>query len=208
MPKKKASNQSKRLVPPGPIGEAFAQAAEATHAVSCGRIDTFANNEIRKACAKKQFEQTTGNCNDKHCQQVEQPKIVPCFRLRWGDGPNDQLETEDTEILCLTVCNPYSNVALNNFTVQLIVTDINGMPVPNQPDGTPSVLIKPSYMICFDDIPPCNPQRPLQSCVSREVVMINRGAIPGKYRIFVIYCFQACFTELNGQLFELELVSS
>ena len=76
------------------------------------------------------------------------------------------------------------------------------------PDSTPTVQIKPSYMICFDDILPCNPNQPSQSCVSREVVLINRGAKPGQYRVFVIYCFQACFTELNSQLFELELVAS
>ncbi len=144
------------------------------------------------------------------CQTVDLPKIVPCLTLRWGDGPEDHLETDDTEVLCITVCNPYSNVILKNFTVQLVVTDENGAPVANQPDGTPSVLIKPNFMICFDDIPPCNPDKPDQrSCVSREVVLINRGAIEGKYKIFIIYCFDACFTQLDfAQAFELELVQS
>jgi len=144
------------------------------------------------------------------CQTVDEPKIVPCLSLRWGDGPQDHLETDDTEVLCITVCNPYSNVVLKNFTLQLIVTDANGAPVANQPDGTPSVLIKPNFMICFDDIPPCNPERPDQpSCVSREVVLINRGAIEGKYKVVVVYCFDACFTQVDfAQAFELELVKS
>jgi hypothetical protein len=144
------------------------------------------------------------------CQEVEEPKIVPCIRLRWGDGPQDQLETEDTEILCVTVCNPYSNVILKDFTLHLIVTDANGLPVPNQPDGTPTVQIKPSYMICFDDIPACNPDKPDKpSCVSREVVLINRGAIAGTYKVIVAYCFHACFTKVAVQsAFKLELVKS
>ena len=144
------------------------------------------------------------------CQTIKEPEIVPCFRLRWGDGPKDHLETDDTEVLCLTVCNPYSNVTLKDFTVQLGVADANGQAVKNQADGTPSVIIKPSFMICFGDIPPCDPSKPDKpSCVSREVVMINRGAVAGKYKIFLAYCFEACFTKFAVQsAFEVELVSS
>jgi hypothetical protein len=144
------------------------------------------------------------------CQTVDEPKIVPCVRLRWGDGPQDHLETNDTEILCVTVCNPYSNVVLKDFTMQLTVTDTNFRPVLPQPDGTPSVQVKPGYEICFGDIPPCDPKRPdPQSCVSREVVLLSSGAIAGKYDLFVIYCFNACFTMLSPiTYFELELVKS
>jgi hypothetical protein len=71
-------------------------------------------------------------------------------------------------------------------------------------------MIKPNFMICFDDIPPCDPQKPNASCVSREVVMINRGAIAGHYKVFVVYCFDACFTKLviEPAAFDLELVAS
>ncbi len=143
------------------------------------------------------------------CQVVEEPKIVPCLRMRWGDGPQDHLETDDTEILCITVCNPYSNVVLKDFTLSLVVTDVNGALVPKLPDGTPSVQIKPDFLICFDDIPSCNPQTPDQpSCVSREVVLINRGAIEGKYKVYMMYCFHAAFTQPGATIFELELVKS
>lgn len=144
------------------------------------------------------------------CQTIKEPEIVPCFRLRWGDGPKDRLETDDTEVLCVTVCNPYSNVTLKDFTVQLVVADANGDPVKDQADGTPSVIIKPNFMICFGDIPPCDPSKPDRpSCVSREVVMINRGAQAGKYKIFVVYCFEACFTKFGVEAaFEVELVES
>lgn len=165
---------------------------------------------IRDACAQKQFDQTAGNCDDPtDCQMVEVPTIEPCLHLRWGDGAKDQLETEDTEVLCITVCNPYSNVALNHFTMQLTLVKGSGNAVPTLPDGTPSVLIKPSYMICFDDIPPCDPAKPEQSCVSREVVLITRGAKVGTYSIWIVYCFDACFTTFNCKAsFTLDLVAS
>jgi hypothetical protein len=209
MPEKKDQNQSNQPLPPGPMNAALAQAASQNNADVCQRIDDIANDLIRQDCLKKQFEQTDGNCSDKECKRIEVPKIVPCLRLKWGDGPNDHLETDDTEVLCITVCNPYSNVTLKDFTLQLIVTDASGNAVPNQPDGTPSVMIKPNFMICFDDIQPCDPNKPGQSCVSREVVLINRGAKPGKYKVFVIYCFHACFTELRSEAaFVLDLVAS
>ena len=27
--------------------------------------------------------------------------LKPCVKIRWGDSPNDQLETDDVEIMCL-----------------------------------------------------------------------------------------------------------
>ncbi|OLE54514.1 MAG: hypothetical protein AUG51_07970 [Acidobacteria bacterium 13_1_20CM_3_53_8] len=209
MAAKKTQKRDARSLPPGPMRAPLAQAAGVNNAEVCERLENLVNDLIRRSCAQKQFELTSGNCRSKECQTVQVPKIVPCLRLRWGDGPQDHLETDDTEVLCITVCNPYSNVVLKNFTLQLVVTTASGGAVPNQADGTPSVIIKPSFMICFDDIPACNPQKPGQSCVSREVVMINRGAIPGTYKIFVVYCFEACFTELGAEVaFQVELVAS
>ena len=176
----------------------------------CERIEDIADNLIRQSCAKKQFEQTSGNCAEQ-CQTVPEPKIVPCLRLRWGDGPQDHLETDDTEVLCITVCNPYSNVVLKDFNLQLILTTSTGGAIPNQADGTPSVQIKPQFNICFDDIPPCDPKNPRKSCVSREVVLIDRGAVPGQYKLFAFYCFEACFTKNNFRepaVFTLDLVAS
>ena len=215
MSTKKAAKSSKKAPKRGqdPLPQAMraalAQAERQNNAEICRRIDELANALIRRACTQKQFEQTSGNCRARECQKVEEPRIEPCLRLRWGDGAQDQLETEDTEVLCITVCNPYSNVAFNDFTVQLLVTDANGNAVPNLPDGTPSVLIKPNFMICFDDIPPCDPRRPEQSCVSREVVLLTRGAIVGTYKIWVLYCFNACFTKLRLEAaFNIDLVAS
>lgn len=206
---KKESKRKEETQPPEPMRTVMAQAQEINSAALCERLEDVVNGLISKSCAGKQFELKSGNCRE-GCQTVEEPKIVPCLRLRWGDGPQDHLETDDTEVLCITVCNPYTNVTLKDFTLQLIVTTAGGGAVPNQADGTPSVMIKPNFMICFDDIPPCDPQKPEASCVSREVVMINRGAIPGHYKVFVIYCFDACFTKVGIEpaAFDLELVAS
>ena len=187
---------------------ALAQAELPNAAVFCQRLDAAANDLLRKLCEGKQFDQTAGNCNDRRCQKAEEPKIEPCVHLRWGDGAQDRLETEDTEVLCITVCNPYSNVALNDFTAHIFVVNADGTPVANLPDGTPAVLIKPNMMICFDDIPPCDPQNPRTSCVSREVVLMTRGAKVGAYKILIVYCFQACFTKLGAVVLQVDLVAS
>jgi hypothetical protein len=72
-------------------------------------------------------------------------------------------------------------------------------------------MIKPSFNICFDDIAPCSVVAHVpDSCVTREVVLINRGAIPGQYKVAVIYCFDACFTTVgvDRAAFVLDLVAS
>lgn len=176
----------------------------------CEKLEEFADGIIRKLCSAKQFEQKTGNCSDQ-CETVEEPRIVPCFRLRWGDGPQDHLETDDTEILCITVCNPYTNVVLKDFNVILGVTTAAGTEVPKQADGTPSVIIKPQFNVCYDDIPACDPKKPGQNCVSREFVLIDRGAVPGQYKIIIYYCFEACFTKFSIRdpaVFTIDLVAS
>ena len=94
--------------------------------------------------------------------------------------------------------------------MQLVITDQAGNPVATLPDGTPSVRIKPDFMICFGDILPCDVKKPdVPSCVSREVVLLTCGALAGKYKIRLVYCFDACFTKLDfDRSFEIELVKS
>lgn len=140
------------------------------------------------------------------CQIVQQPEIAPCLHLHWGDGKRDQIETDDVEILLMSVVNPYSNIEMRDFTLHLEVTQRGGGAVPMLPDGTPSVELKPEYMISFGDIPPCNGNA---NPISRELVLRTRGAAIGMYPIKVTYSFEACFTYLETkQAFELELVSS
>ncbi len=210
MSDKKDANPNDIPFMPRELRATMEASSDAQAADLCEKIEDLADGLIRKSCSAKQFELKSGNC-EARCQAVEEPKIVPCLRLKWGDGPQDHLETDDTEVLCITVCNPYSNVVLKEFNLQLFVLTAAGGPVPNQADGTPSVIIKPQFNICFDDIPACDPQKPGQSCVSREVVLIDRGAVPGQYKVVALYCFEACFTKFNLRepaVFTLDLVAS
>ena len=44
--------------------------------------------------------------------------------------------------------------------------------------------------------------------VSREAVLITRGAKAGKYRVFIVYCYSVEFTLADIEKFEIELVKS
>lgn len=135
-------------------------------------------------------------------------KTRPCFELHWGNGPQDRIETDDREVLCLSVSNPYTNVTLKDVTVLLaVVTDTVGNPVDILPDGNPSVLIKPSNVICFGDLPPCTSAE--AATVTRQVVLISRGAKSGEYLLKIKYRHLVELTQLQGaDTFKLELVAS
>jgi hypothetical protein len=122
------------------------------------------------------------------CAPLDLPKIAPWTSIKWGDSQCDCIEGDDTEVMHLTVCNPYSNLTLSNLTIhQLLVVDANGNPPPLLPDGSPSVQLVPIGPYCFDDLAPC-------TCVTREFVLRLRGAVPGPYHILVKgICFDACF---------------
>ncbi|MEA3064122.1 MAG: hypothetical protein QOJ27_557, partial [Sphingomonadales bacterium] len=125
---------------------------------------------------------------DPRCEPLDIPPLQPQVYIRWGDSRCDCIEGDDTEIMHLTICNPYKNVTLSNLVVsQLVVVDGNGNPVPNLPNGDPSVELVPIGPYCFDDIAPC-------TCVTREFVLWLRGAPGGTYHIEVKgICFDACF---------------
>jgi hypothetical protein len=122
------------------------------------------------------------------CRPIDLPRIAPWTSIRWGDSPCDCIEGDDTEVMHLTVCNPYRNLTLSNLTIhQIVVVQANGAPVPLLPDGSPSVQLVPVGPYCFDDLAPC-------TCVTRQFVLRLRGAVPGPYRILLRgICFDACF---------------
>lgn len=148
------------------------------------------------------------NACDCHCDcvEVKLPDIHPCISVTWGDSPCDCLETDDVEVACITVCNCYSNVTFNNLSIgQILVTDMAGNPVPNLPDGTPSVQIIPSGPICFGNIGPCTDKNH-PSCVSRELVIYTRGAVGKNYRlVFNAICFSVCHEFQSEQCFIMNL---
>ena len=140
------------------------------------------------------------------CTEVEFPRIQPCITVAWGDTKCDCMETNDFEVLCITVCNCYSNITFGNLSIGHVqVTDAAGNPVPALPDGTPSVQVVPSGPICFGDIGPCvDRERP--TCVSRELVLYTRGAVGKRYRLtFSAICFSVCHAYQHEQCFTFKL---
>jgi hypothetical protein len=176
----------------------------------CPFWDGYAEQVIAADCGKKQFViHSSKPCpgGGKECVDARIPKLEPCGEIAWGDGANDHIETDDTEVLCIRICNPYSNVTFSDVIIHLsAILGPNGQPVQNLPDGTPSVYFKPSEQICFGDVGPCRDGRP--TCVSREVVLVTCGAVPGPYQVFLGLCYKVCLTCASVQQFQLDLVAS
>ena len=144
------------------------------------------------------------------CKRLEIPEIIPYFELRWGDSSEDRIETDDVETIYLTAYNFYSNVTIKDLNVVFsVVAKSDGNPVANLPDGTPSVVIKPSSLIDFGDLPPCNPQNKDElSGISRELVLLTRGAARGDYLFKIDYYYSTEFNWRNTDQFALQLVAS
>lgn len=134
--------------------------------------------------------------------------IRPCFELRWGDGPKDQLETDDTEMLYIVASNPYSNVILKDVTIIIAEMTYQGQPVAQLPDGTPSVEITPAEFICFGDLPPGDEASNSRPEVIREMALVNRWASPGDYSLSIQYCHSVEFIQPGRDKFRFHVVSS
>lgn len=184
----------------------------------CSWIGNLVNEYLRDQCRRKFnhlrhcSEEEDSRCpctsvegHDGRCQEAAIPDLAPCISITWGDSRCDCMETDDTEVLCITVCNCYSNVTFRGLTIGFLYpTDANGNSVPTLPDGTPSVQIHPVGPICFGDIGPCKDGR--GTCVSREVVLTTRGARSGGYRIFVgSICFSVSLEYTTNDCFTFEL---
>jgi hypothetical protein len=162
---------------------------------TCAQIVQEQNAYLSEQCTKKvnllsrihcdcpsELHLATTDCQC-DCTAVELPDIEPCISIRWGESPCDCIETDDVEILCIRVCNCYSNVIFTNLSIGHVqITDSDGSPVPVLPDGTPSVQVFPSGPISFGDIQACKGLHQ-PGCVSRELVILTRGAIGKSYRL-------------------------
>jgi hypothetical protein len=115
-----------------------------------------------------------GGGGEGECKEMPPPKVKPCISVSWGDSRCDCMETDDVEVFCITVCNCYTNVTFQDLTIAWVQVVGPAGPVPTLPDGTPSVQIRPRGPLCFGDIEPCRDNR--GTCVSRELVLIARGA--------------------------------
>lgn len=136
------------------------------------------------------------------CRHVEWPAVQPCISVSWGDSKCDCLESDDLEVMCITVCNCYDNITFSGLSISaIVVTDPTGAPIGTLPDGGASIEVLPVGPFCFGDIPPCVDGQP--GCVSRQVVLRTRGARSGPYQLSVLgVCYdvtthhdmKACFT--------------
>lgn len=149
-----------------------------------------------------------GACGNKCCHEVELPELKPCISISWGDSKCDHMETDDVEILCITLCNCYSNIDFTNVMLHYMqITDAAGNPVPYLPDGTPSVMVVPVGPICFGDIGHCCDGKP--TCKSREFVLYTRGARAGKYHLKLgAVCFGITINQMLNECFEFDLCKS
>ena len=156
---------------------------------------------------EKLIEKAICNCGE-GCTTVPAPEVKPCISISWGDSDCDGLETDDFEILCISVCNCYSNIGFNNFNISRIeITDSDGNVVANLPDGTPSVQAVPIGPICFGTIGPCEDGE--VSCVNREFVINTRGAKEGEYQVILHgICFDVNFNYHQDACFKFNLCKS
>jgi hypothetical protein len=148
------------------------------------------------------LEQTVCHAPAETCQTVQVPNIRPCLTIRWGDGPNDRIETDDVETICVTASNPYANVWIRDLTAYILVA-----PTDTLPDGTKSIELTPQFQICFGDLAPCGMEGS-RSSVSRPMSLVTRGARPGPFVIAIAHCYKVEFHLASGDRFLLDLVAS
>ena len=183
----------------------------------CADLLEQQDNWLSKECEKKYnwLPRTDCDCPDGdskddgayryECVPANLPDIKPIISVKWGDSKCDGFETNDFEVLCISVCNNYCNVTFNDFTITRIkITDLAGNPVACLPDGTPSVEVVPSGPICFGDIEPCEPEKP--SCVSREFAINTCGAVAQCYLLsFEGVCFTVSYELQSKHCFVVKL---
>jgi len=139
------------------------------------------------------------------CKEAKLPEISPCITVKWGNSECDCLETDDTEIVYISVCNCYSNITFSNLHISFLeIQNEDGSAVPRLPDGTPSVQILPIGPICFGDIGPCVEEG--DNCVTRQLVVRARGAKGGRYRLKLsAICYEVRIAKNQFDCFLLDL---
>ena len=137
---------------------------------------------------------------------VEPPRLQPCFTLRWGDGKEDRIETEDYEIMCIEALNPYVNVTLEDLTIINLelkyLHDGKEVDIPvAQYTNEKLADLTPSKMIRFGDLGP-------NSSNSREVVLGTFRTAPGDYRINLECCYSVKFDQTDSDAFTIPVGKS
>jgi hypothetical protein len=124
----------------------------------------------------------------------------PVFTLKWGDGPSDQFESEDFEVIYILVHNPFRNLIYRN----LMIFDITIMPNQTLPSGEDAVTIIPAEIACFEEVQPC-------SHVARDFALVLDHCLVGTYQIAFKYCIEeiAIVSATKGNaVFKINVVAS
>ncbi|QHI37504.1 hypothetical protein IMCC3317_28830 [Kordia antarctica] len=139
--------------------------------------------------------------SDEACSTLDLPTLEPCFYLHWGDGPKDQMETHDDEIMYITACNPYGNLSFKGLTI----TSISIIPTPTVGNnGNETIQIIPDRLVRLGDLCGC-------SCVSQALTLLTCGAKPQDYGIHVEYCIDQIVINQDNKgktHFPISLISS
>ncbi len=134
------------------------------------------NGEICALIHNLGRDQTMDECGDKSitinsffatdvvadgCMRADIPDLSPTVSVRWGDSLNDNMETSDDEVVCINICNHYSNVGFNNIKLgyAFFTNDTN-------------IDVTPNGGLCFGDLAPCEKRKP--ACVSNQLSIVTK----------------------------------
>lgn len=164
----------------------------------CKRLAKEVNAQLLKQSKlHNSMDRLEGKVQELQAIPLDIPKIKPWVEIRWGNSNCDCIESDDTEIMYLTVGNPYSNLTLTDLTIQKI-TLLQGenQPIPKLPNGNPCIDVTPLGPYYFGDIPP-------EGKVTRQLVMWLRGALGGDHRLLLHgICFNASVHGDNDATFK------
>jgi len=160
-------------------------------------------NTILDACADEKYFTIIANGQSVPAGcglAFEQADFAPLFSLHWGDGPNDRLESHDTEFVYIQVHNPYRNLLYRGVKI------FNIRVTPNQllPSGENALQLIPAEIVCFDEVEPC-------SHVSRDFAFLIQNAVVQGYQITFDYCIEetAIVGSHDGRAaFDIDVVAS
>ena len=170
--------------------------------VSCTDIGKLSSCVLEDNCDKSFTLHSNKKCPS--CCDAETPNLDPCISISWGDGSHDCMETDDTETLCITVWNPYTNVIFRDVTIEFAVVNPNA----TLPNGSQAITIVPDRKVCFGDLWACE-KKGGEERVTREVTLTSCGAKEGHYNIYIGACFSVEIpNQATLQCFPIKLTSS
>ncbi|HEX2078230.1 MAG TPA: hypothetical protein VHG08_10995 [Longimicrobium sp.] len=169
---------------------------------NCDEAVNAANHALNERAGRKHFTvHAQGQRPRRGCVLAfEQRDFAPQFSLHWGDGPSDQMESHDTEIIFIRARNPYRNLLFRGVKIFSIRV------TPNQPlpGGGDALQLVPAEIVCFDEVGPCGH-------VSRDFAFLIENAVVQDYQITFEYCIEETVVVGRGggrAAFDIKVVAS